>query len=120
MNASVNGMIGSLPDNTQSQEFFGGSSAGCLAEYCWRTAQEANKNAVEINYEINVRNKESGVEETIRELHSIRYFFIPEMMSFCASAGLDVIAASEWLTDREPSLTTRNVYFAGRATTGGA
>ncbi|HEY9716319.1 MAG TPA: class I SAM-dependent methyltransferase [Trichormus sp.] len=76
-----------------------------------------NQNAVEINYEIVVRNKISGIEETIQELHKIRYFFIPDMKALCASVGLEVIAVGECLTDREPSLTTWHVYFAGRATT---
>jgi SAM-dependent methyltransferase len=79
-----------------------------------------NQNAVEINYEIIVRNKISGIEEAIHELHTIRYFFIPEMKALCSSVGLELIAAGECLTDREPSLTTWNVYFAGRATTSGA
>lgn len=79
-----------------------------------------NQNAVEINYDIIVRNKSSSIEEVIHELHTIRYFFIPEMQELCSSVGLELIAANEWMSDNEPSLSTWTIYFAGRATAGGA
>lgn len=40
MNASVSGMIGSLPDDDQSQEFFGGSSAGCFINQVRRAVRQ--------------------------------------------------------------------------------
>jgi SAM-dependent methyltransferase len=62
-----------------------------LAEPVMRYEQ----NVVEVNYEIIIGN------ESIKEQHSMRYFFLPELEIFAINAGLKLIAAYKWLT-KEP------------------
>jgi SAM-dependent methyltransferase len=53
------------------------------------------QNMVEVNYEIIMDN------DSFKEQHLMRYFFLPELKLFAANAGLEFIAAYEWLT-KEP------------------
>jgi len=59
-----------------------------LAEPVMRYEQ----NIVEVNYEIIIGN------ESIKEQHLMRYFFLPELDIFATNAGLKLIAAYKWLT----------------------
>jgi SAM-dependent methyltransferase len=72
----------------------------------------SNLNRVDVAYEIIVT--AGGNESRIRELHSMRYFFQPEMQLFLSHAGFELVAAREWLGDAEPAATTWNAVFVAR------
>jgi SAM-dependent methyltransferase len=74
-----------------------------------------NENWVDVCYEIFVRDKASQQIEAITETHRMRYFFEPEIRSLLAEAGLELVCAREWLSDREPGFGTWGVYFIGKA-----
>lgn len=59
-----------------------------------------DRNIVDVNYEIRVKDKNTRIEEIIKEKHSVRYLFLPEMNLF--SEGFILINNYAWLTTRAP------------------
>ena len=41
-----------------------------------------------------------------KELHPMRYFFLPEMELFASKTGFEILSAEEWLTGESPSDNT--------------
>ena len=44
-----------------------------------------NENVVDVNYCVQVKQKESGEVTELNEIHKMRYLFIPEILQFCNS-----------------------------------
>ncbi|MDB5228487.1 MAG: SAM-dependent methyltransferase, type 11 [Bacteroidota bacterium] len=59
-----------------------------------------DKNAVEVNYEIQVTEKSNGKENTFREQHMVRYLFLPELSAF--AGAFTELNHYTWLTTRRP------------------
>ncbi|MEO6567304.1 MAG: class I SAM-dependent methyltransferase [Opitutaceae bacterium] len=57
------------------------------------------RSTIEVNYEIFVENRQSGVIERIRELHRMRYFFLPEIEALLRKSGFVVEQTRADLTD---------------------
>lgn len=73
-----------------------------------------NKNRVNVNYQIFIRDKKNGAVEEISETHKMRYLFKPELDAFLSEIGLEIIHSEEWLTGRSPGFNTWNVCFVGQ------
>jgi SAM-dependent methyltransferase len=73
-----------------------------------------NKNRVDVNYTLWVRDKDSNTLEEIKETHEVRYWFMPEILSFLERSGFRFIESREWMTGKEPGLGTWSVYFVGQ------
>jgi SAM-dependent methyltransferase len=73
-----------------------------------------NRNAVDVNYEIIVQDKEGSSLAVIREKHPVRYFFMPEVERLLEALGVEILIAEEWVTGKVPGLDTFGVCFAGR------
>lgn len=73
-----------------------------------------NHNWVDVNYQILIRDKELGTVEELQETHRMRYLFQPEVNQFLMDAGLQPIAAKEWLTNQDPGFNTWGVYFVAQ------
>jgi SAM-dependent methyltransferase len=56
-----------------------------------------NENRVDVNYTIVVREKKTGVSHSLSELHSMRYFFAPELEWYLQDAGFDVVHTGDLL-----------------------
>lgn len=74
-----------------------------------------NQNVVDVNYLVFVKNKDSGAVEEIRETHSMRYLFRPEIELLFEAFSFKCIGCYEWLTNHEPGPGTWGVYFIGKA-----
>jgi SAM-dependent methyltransferase len=59
-----------------------------------------DKNIVDVCYEIRVKDKFSGIEEIIKEKHTVRYLFLQEIATF--SKNLIKINDYAWLTFNHP------------------
>ena len=82
-----------------------------------RTAEpslHANRNVVEVHYEIFATDIATGRIDRIEEDHSMRYFSLPELAAIGRAAGLLLEHAEEWMTGREPSEDTWGVCVAMR------
>ena len=73
-----------------------------------------NDNLVDVNYQVLIKDKNSGVVEEIQETHQLRYLFKPEVDLLFTNSQLEPIEYREWMTNREPGFNTWGVYCVGR------
>jgi SAM-dependent methyltransferase len=72
-----------------------------------------NDNLVDVNYQVFIRDKQSGAVEELRETHTMRYLFAPEVSLLLEAAGLRLIELSEFMSQREPGFSSWNAVFIG-------
>lgn len=65
-----------------------------------------NENVVDVNYEVLILDKETKQTEIIKEKHSMRYFFLPEIFALAEKLGFEVKAAEEWVSGKNLSEET--------------
>jgi len=68
------------------------------------------QNTVDVNYEIIISTKIDKNIEFIKEIHKMRYLFIPEIDNFIENTKMVVQNYGEWLTNLSPSNHTWGVY----------
>ena len=61
------------------------------------------QNVVDVNYQIFTLDKPSGRWDELRETHSMRYFFLPEVSRCLIDADFELLEASEWMSGRSLS-----------------
>ena len=66
-------------------------------------------NLVKVHYDLHIFNKKKTKTNNIKEIHCMRYFFIPEICSYLSSSNLKEISFEEWLTGSTPSQNTWGV-----------
>jgi len=59
------------------------------------------RNVIDVNFEIHLTDKNTDKHNIIRETHSMRYFFLPELVYYLKQAGLKVLNAYKWLTNQK-------------------
>ena len=75
---------------------------------------EPNKNWVDVNYHIFIKDLISSKIDEVREVHTMRYLFRPELELLLDRLQMQIVESREWLTDRQPGLNTWGVYFIVR------
>lgn len=73
-----------------------------------------NQNLVDVNYQILIQDQASGVLETLRETHKMRYLFKPEVDCLLSQYRFELVELGEWMTANEPGWNTWSIYFVGR------
>jgi SAM-dependent methyltransferase len=73
-----------------------------------------NNNLVDVNYHVFIKDINSNIIDELKETHTMRYLFQPELALLLSQLNLQVVECREWLTDRQPGLTTWGVYFVVR------
>ena len=70
-----------------------------------------DKNLVDVNYDIFI--KELGSKKIVEkeELHKIRYFFDSELDIICKKVGFVIKKKFEWMSDKNPDLNSWNVVW---------
>lgn len=58
-----------------------------------------NENVVDVCYTVFVKEKQTGNVQQVREKHSMRYLFLPELER-CARDRFDIASANAWMTQR--------------------
>jgi SAM-dependent methyltransferase len=71
-----------------------------------------NENRVDVNYRVFVRDKAAGSVAELQEIHSMRYFFMPEIERIALHAGFRCLHGEEWLTGRAIGCDTWGVCFS--------
>ena len=74
----------------------------------------ANKNLVDVNYTVWIKDKSSLQTEEIRETHNMRYWFLPEIEHLIKEAGFEILNKGEWMTSKRPGFDTWGVYIVAR------
>ena len=72
-----------------------------------------NANVVDVNYHVFVKDKQTSEVSELREKHSMRYLFAPEVEFVLAAAGLESRKLTAFMTDGEPGLDTWTAVFLG-------
>lgn len=73
------------------------------------------RNVVDVNYEILVIHKQTNIVETIKEVHSMRYFFKPELELLLTETGFELIDTIDSRTLGETDYNSWTSYFIARA-----
>lgn len=83
-----------------------------------RTAEPAmrsNENIVDVHYQLVIKEKIGGKMEELREIHSMRYLFVPEIETLMTKNGMTLVAREEWMTGKAPGPDTWGACFVGKA-----
>jgi SAM-dependent methyltransferase len=72
------------------------------------------ENLVQVDFDLDLFNKQTRQTTAVRESHRLRYLFLPEVQQFALDAGLEFLGAWQWLTDREPSPDSWSVVSLAR------
>lgn len=80
-----------------------------------RPVMHDRTNVVDVCYEIFVIDNQTGETRTINEMHSMRYFFRPELAWYLKEAGFELIDNSDCLTLEKTSYDSWTSYFVAKA-----
>ena len=75
----------------------------------------ANKNVVDVNYEIVIIDKHSQRANIIKETHSMRYFFYPEIEFYLKNTGFKLEQCVDCNTLDKTDFNSWTAYFVARA-----
>jgi hypothetical protein len=75
---------------------------------------DVNRNIVDVNYTVIIVDANSGQAQEIKETHSMRYLFLPEIALLAGETGFEIVEAGEWLTAHELSTRSWSGYVALR------
>lgn len=70
-----------------------------------------NENLVDVNYQVFIKDKNSGAIDELTETHRMRYLFRTELELLLNRLQMYIIEDGEWLTHHQPGLNTWGVYF---------
>lgn len=73
-----------------------------------------NHNLVDVNYQVFIKDKNTGDVDDIQETHRMRYLFKPEIDLLFTQFKFKLIECREWMSNNEPGFDTWGVYFIGR------
>jgi SAM-dependent methyltransferase len=73
-----------------------------------------NDNIVEVHYEVFIGDKATGSVVSLKEIHAMRYLFVPEIESLMKCEGVALVHGEEWMTGREPGFDTWSCCFIGK------
>ncbi|XDD51542.1 class I SAM-dependent methyltransferase [Leptospira sp. WS92.C1] len=73
-----------------------------------------NKNLVEVNYEVWIKDIQLDRVDVLKEKHPMRYFFTPELEFLLASSGFSILKTEEWMTGKKPGTDTWGVVFVAQ------
>jgi SAM-dependent methyltransferase len=65
-----------------------------------------NKNCVDVNYDAKLYNNNGELIDTIKETHSMRYFFKTEVDFFAKKNQLKIVNQFQWLNFNEPDFSS--------------
>jgi SAM-dependent methyltransferase len=74
-------------------------------------AMYPNRNCVDVNYQIFIKDKNNGAVEEIKETHTMRYLFEPELNFLTAQSRMKIIDRGEWMTMKELGIHTWGAVF---------
>ena len=73
------------------------------------------RNIVDVNYEVLIIDKRTNITKTIKEVHSMRYFFRPELEILLQQAGFELMANIDCNTLEETDYNSWTSYFIAKA-----
>jgi SAM-dependent methyltransferase len=81
-----------------------------IAEPVWHE----NSNVIDVNYEIIIFGKQDSSYSVLKEIHPMRFYFLPELELALKGVGYSGIEAREWMSDRPASALSWGVVTVCR------
>jgi hypothetical protein len=75
----------------------------------------ATENIVDVNYQVFLRDKESGQQTELNEQHRMRYLFTPELDLLAKQTGFEIAYRGEWMTGKPLTFSTWFACHVARA-----
>jgi len=69
------------------------------------------ENCVDVNYRVQITDKQSGAVQELRETHSMRYLFSPEVELLLSASGLALKDSAEFMTNKPLGVDTWTAVF---------
>lgn len=73
--------------------------------------ENVNLNIIDVNFDVYVINKSNLKVSNIKELHRMRYLFLPEIEMLCSKFNLTLVDCIKWMTFEKPSENDWYVTF---------
>jgi SAM-dependent methyltransferase len=73
-----------------------------------------NENVVDVNYQVMITERKTGKMDEVREMHKMRYLFLPEITEYMKAHGFNLAQAEEWLSGKTPGSDTWGVCCIAR------
>jgi SAM-dependent methyltransferase len=74
-----------------------------------------NRNCVDVNYRVLITDKHSGAVQELRETHTMRYLFSPEVELLLEASGLELRDSVEFMSNGPLGANTWNAVFVASA-----
>ncbi len=76
-----------------------------------KSIMDEDRNVVDVNFEIFVKDKTSNTIEVFSETHPMRHFSTPEIRLMAEFSGFELIESHEFQTMKQPSVNTWGVTY---------
>lgn len=77
-----------------------------------RPVHRINDNIVDVHYSIELAEKHTGIQKKLHEVHSMRYWFLPELRYLANISGFVVVANGAWLQNKGLEMCPWNAWMA--------
>jgi SAM-dependent methyltransferase len=74
----------------------------------------ANDNLVDVNYQVFIKDKNTQSVEELKETHTMRYLFKPEIEYFLEKNQIELLDFGEWMTGKPSGFNSWGTYFIGK------
>jgi len=74
-----------------------------------------DRDIVEVNFKVTVVDERNGRVDEFREMHAMRYLFLPELELLAEAAGLDMVSTGQWLSGEPLNKSSWLGYGIARA-----
>jgi predicted TPR repeat methyltransferase len=82
-----------------------------LVERSSKSVMDLQNNTIDVHFDIQINQKNSGEHAFLQENHMMRHFSIPEIKMLASLTGFEVLKSEELITKQEPSLDTWAITF---------
>lgn len=77
-----------------------------------RPVHRMSDNIVEVHYSIELTDKITGVQSNLQEMHSMRYWFMPELRYFAKQCGFSIVGEGAWMQAEGVPANAWNAWMA--------
>ncbi|HEX2723513.1 MAG TPA: hypothetical protein VHM24_11375, partial [Gemmatimonadaceae bacterium] len=74
----------------------------------------ADRNVVDVSYTVEVTDLDTRQTELLRETHSMRYLFTPEIELLLEIAGMKLLESRAWMSDDSPGFESWGAAFIAK------
>lgn len=73
-----------------------------------------NDNIVDVQFDVDIMDKKTGQSFQLKEIHRMRYLFMPELRQLLDNAGFSILNEEEWLSGKIPGFNSWNACIIAK------